>query len=192
MLTRRSPHRRRSDLNSASERGGHAFDRPFDEVVAKIACRHTAGQTGVRHRRRRIHREETDMAYQELKQRQSVMWGNGPYQRVTETLTDIHERVVERLDPRPGVRWLDLGVRHRRGRRARGGGRRERHRHRPRAGADRDRARARRRARPGDRLPGRRLRAARARGRELRRRLLDLRDHVLPRPRGEPRASWRA
>ena len=48
------------------------------------------------------------MAYQELKQRQSVMWGNGPYQRVTETLTDIHERVVERLSPRPGVRWLDL------------------------------------------------------------------------------------
>ena len=32
------------------------------------------------------------MAYEELKQRQSVMWGNGPYQRVTETLTDIHER----------------------------------------------------------------------------------------------------
>ena len=48
------------------------------------------------------------MAYQELKQRQSVMWGIGPYQRVTETLTDIHERVVERLAPRPGVRWLDL------------------------------------------------------------------------------------
>jgi hypothetical protein len=28
------------------------------------------------------------MAYEELKQRQSVMWGNGPYQRVTETLTE--------------------------------------------------------------------------------------------------------
>ena len=34
------------------------------------------------------------MAHEELKQRQSVMWGNGPYQRVTETLTDIHENVV--------------------------------------------------------------------------------------------------
>ena len=33
------------------------------------------------------------MAYEELKQRQSVMWGNGPYQRVTETLTDIHDNV---------------------------------------------------------------------------------------------------
>ena len=32
------------------------------------------------------------MAYEELKERQSKMWGNGPYQNVTETLTDIHER----------------------------------------------------------------------------------------------------
>jgi SAM-dependent methyltransferase len=48
------------------------------------------------------------MGNQELKQRQSVMWGNGPYQRVTETLTDIHERVVDRLAPRPGQRWLDV------------------------------------------------------------------------------------
>jgi SAM-dependent methyltransferase len=36
------------------------------------------------------------------------MWGLGPYQRVTETIADVHERVVERLDPRPGRRWLDL------------------------------------------------------------------------------------
>jgi SAM-dependent methyltransferase len=48
------------------------------------------------------------MAYEELKQRQSVMWGIGPYQRVTETLADIHERVVAELQPRPGLRWLDL------------------------------------------------------------------------------------
>jgi SAM-dependent methyltransferase len=48
------------------------------------------------------------MAYQELKQRQSVMWGTGPYQRVTETIADVHEVVVERLDPRPGLQWLDL------------------------------------------------------------------------------------
>jgi SAM-dependent methyltransferase len=48
------------------------------------------------------------MAYEELKQRQSVMWGNGPYQRITETIADIHELVSERLDPGPGDRWLDL------------------------------------------------------------------------------------
>ncbi len=48
------------------------------------------------------------MAYEELKQRQSVMWGSGPYQAITETLTDIHDAVVERLAPEPGDRWLDL------------------------------------------------------------------------------------
>ena len=48
------------------------------------------------------------MAFEELKARQSVLWGNGPYQRITDTITDIHERVVERLDPNPGQSWLDL------------------------------------------------------------------------------------
>jgi ubiquinone/menaquinone biosynthesis C-methylase UbiE len=48
------------------------------------------------------------MGFEELKARQSVAWGNGPYQRITETITDIHERVVERLDPNPGQSWLDL------------------------------------------------------------------------------------
>jgi SAM-dependent methyltransferase len=48
------------------------------------------------------------MAYEELKERQSVMWGNGPYQRITETLGDIHERVIECLAPEPGDRWLDV------------------------------------------------------------------------------------
>jgi ubiquinone/menaquinone biosynthesis C-methylase UbiE len=48
------------------------------------------------------------VAYEELKQRQSVMWGTGPYQRITETITDIHDVVVERLAPAPGDSWLDL------------------------------------------------------------------------------------
>jgi SAM-dependent methyltransferase len=48
------------------------------------------------------------MAYEELKQRQSVMWGTGPYQRITETISDIHELVVERLEPKAGDQWLDL------------------------------------------------------------------------------------
>lgn len=50
------------------------------------------------------------MPYEELKQRQSVMWGIGPYQRITETLTDIHERVIDGLDPRSGDRWLDVAT----------------------------------------------------------------------------------
>jgi SAM-dependent methyltransferase len=48
------------------------------------------------------------MPFEELKQKQAVIWGNGPYQNITETLTDIHELVVERLAPQPGERWLDL------------------------------------------------------------------------------------
>ena len=48
------------------------------------------------------------MPYEELKARQSVMWGTGPYQRITETITDVHEAVVDSLAPRPGQAWLDL------------------------------------------------------------------------------------
>lgn len=48
------------------------------------------------------------MSFEELKQRQSVMWALVPYQSITETLTDIHELVLERLEPQPDERWLDL------------------------------------------------------------------------------------
>ncbi len=48
------------------------------------------------------------MSFEELKQRQSVMWGIGPYQRITETIRDIHELVIARLDPQAGERLLDL------------------------------------------------------------------------------------
>jgi osmotically-inducible protein OsmY len=50
------------------------------------------------------------MAFEELKQKQSVMWGTGPYQNITETLGDIHAVVLERLSPQPGERWLDLAT----------------------------------------------------------------------------------
>ncbi len=48
------------------------------------------------------------MAYEELKQRHSVVWGTGPYQRITETLEDIHELVIDRLGPQADQAWLDL------------------------------------------------------------------------------------
>ena len=48
------------------------------------------------------------MAYAELKQRHSVVWGTGPYQRITETLEDIHDLIIERLGPEPDRSWLDL------------------------------------------------------------------------------------
>ena len=46
------------------------------------------------------------MAFEELKQKQSVVWGTGPYQNVTDTLTDIHELVIDRLDPQSGVNMI--------------------------------------------------------------------------------------
>jgi SAM-dependent methyltransferase len=48
------------------------------------------------------------MAFEELKQRHGVMWGSGPYEQVSETIADVHDRVTARLDPQPGERWLDL------------------------------------------------------------------------------------
>lgn len=47
------------------------------------------------------------MPFEELKARQSVMWGNGPYERITATITDVHDVVVARLEPVPGLEWLD-------------------------------------------------------------------------------------
>ena len=48
------------------------------------------------------------MAFEELKAKQSVIWGTGPYQNVTETITDHPRAVLDRLAPAAGVRWLDL------------------------------------------------------------------------------------
>ena len=48
------------------------------------------------------------MAFQELKERQAAVWSSGPYQGVTETIHDLHEVVIDRLDPRAGQSLLDL------------------------------------------------------------------------------------
>ena len=48
------------------------------------------------------------MAFEELKQRQSFVWGNGEFERISETGTDIYDAVVEALPAVPGERWLDL------------------------------------------------------------------------------------
>jgi SAM-dependent methyltransferase len=48
------------------------------------------------------------MPFEELKERHAVVWGAGPYQGITETIKDIHQAVIDRLDPRPGHRLLDL------------------------------------------------------------------------------------
>jgi ubiquinone/menaquinone biosynthesis C-methylase UbiE len=36
-----------------------------------------------------------------------VIWGTGPYERITATIRDVHELLIDRLTPEPGVDWLD-------------------------------------------------------------------------------------
>lgn len=50
------------------------------------------------------------MTFEQLKARQSQIWGSAPWERVAETLSDLHHDLVRRLDPRPGERWLDLAT----------------------------------------------------------------------------------
>jgi SAM-dependent methyltransferase len=46
--------------------------------------------------------------FEELKQRHAAVWSAGPYQGVTETITDIHRLVMDRLDPQQGQELLDV------------------------------------------------------------------------------------
>lgn len=48
------------------------------------------------------------MAFEDLKERQSVVWGNGRFELVAETAADVHDGLVEALAPVSGERWLDL------------------------------------------------------------------------------------
>jgi SAM-dependent methyltransferase len=50
------------------------------------------------------------MAFEELKQRQSVAWGAAPFERVAARAADIHDHLVAELAPRRGERWLDVGT----------------------------------------------------------------------------------
>ena len=49
------------------------------------------------------------MAHEELKQRQSVMWGNAPFVSIAETIADLHRDVATALAPKAGEHVLDLG-----------------------------------------------------------------------------------
>ena len=48
------------------------------------------------------------MAFEQLKARQGEVWGAGDFAKVAETLADVHDALVDRLDPQPGERWLDI------------------------------------------------------------------------------------
>jgi SAM-dependent methyltransferase len=46
----------------------------------------------------------------ELKARQAASWGAAPFERVTETFADFHDRLIARLASRPGETWLDVAT----------------------------------------------------------------------------------
>lgn len=48
------------------------------------------------------------MAFQELKQKQSLVWGDAPFENVAAGLADAHEAIVEAVGPAEGRRWLDV------------------------------------------------------------------------------------
>jgi SAM-dependent methyltransferase len=48
--------------------------------------------------------------FADLKARQALTWGAAPFERITETFADIHDRLIACLEPRPGERWLDLAT----------------------------------------------------------------------------------
>ena len=48
------------------------------------------------------------MAFEELKQKQSAMWDSGPFERVAAHIADIHDDLVERLEPLSGTSFLDV------------------------------------------------------------------------------------
>ena len=50
------------------------------------------------------------MPFEELKAKQSVMWGNGPYQRISDHLAIAHDHMMRALEPRSGERWLDVAT----------------------------------------------------------------------------------
>jgi SAM-dependent methyltransferase len=49
------------------------------------------------------------MAFEELKQKQGVIWGSGPFENIEATIAEMHDVLVERLAPQPGERFLDVG-----------------------------------------------------------------------------------
>jgi SAM-dependent methyltransferase len=50
------------------------------------------------------------MPFEELKAKQSVMWGNGPYERVSENLKIAHDHLFREVPPQAGERWLDVAT----------------------------------------------------------------------------------
>lgn len=50
------------------------------------------------------------MAFEELKQRQSAVWGSAPFENVADQIANIHDHLVAELAAQPGEEWLDVGT----------------------------------------------------------------------------------
>ena len=48
--------------------------------------------------------------FADLKARQALTWGSAPFERITETFAEIHDRLIACLGPRPGETWLDVAA----------------------------------------------------------------------------------
>src|SRR5581483_5280565 len=47
--------------------------------------------------------------FEELTAKHAQVWSAAPFERIAEVITEMHVALVERLSPREGERWLDLG-----------------------------------------------------------------------------------
>jgi SAM-dependent methyltransferase len=50
------------------------------------------------------------MAFEELKEKQSVVWGSGPYERISEHLKIAHDHLMRAVEAGPGTDWLDVAT----------------------------------------------------------------------------------
>jgi SAM-dependent methyltransferase len=50
------------------------------------------------------------MAFEELKEKHSVVWGSGPYERISEHLRIAHDHLLREVEPRDGEEWLDVAT----------------------------------------------------------------------------------
>jgi SAM-dependent methyltransferase len=48
------------------------------------------------------------MAFEQLKERQSFVWGNAPFEKVADSIADVHQAVVDAIGEAEGKRWLDV------------------------------------------------------------------------------------
>ncbi|MGL6280255.1 MAG: class I SAM-dependent methyltransferase, partial [Gaiella sp.] len=49
------------------------------------------------------------MAFEELTLKHAEVWSSAPFENIAELISEMHVSLVERLAPRPGEHWLDLG-----------------------------------------------------------------------------------